>query len=508
MNSTSLSRTLLVPASFLVASALGSAIGRTRRDGSISAVEPKNFSHESNRNRYQASYNYPNAQEEVARNQEGDQISAHNILATSATVSTSRLFPMNSRKKSTTDFGRLGSNGGGCDRSTTASTTTDNRSKLIFLGTGSSTGCPKPLCTMLFANEHLIEHTTGDVLDDDIYKRKMGTRCKVSSLAIQGGDPKSNKNYRNNPSFLIHHYPATNSDSSETPATSLPKNIIIDVGKTFREGALRWFPHYNIRSLDAIILTHHHMDAAAGLDDVRGFQRTARMLTPSSPSTTHRAITGPPPTRVAIPIYVSQFCYDDLSDRFPWLLPRTEMEGRRGNAYTGGQITNDPKVVVKRDVASFNVQVVENYKSFHPAGDDGLKVTPLPVWHGDDLISLGFSIIIQHDSDGEKKSTHVVYLSDISRMVPETLDYIQSKLPPTDILVVDSLLWHRPHPVHYSLDQAMQLAQDDIRPKVGTYLIGMSCDDFLDHDSMNHYLKESYPHDNVQFAYDGLVIEL
>ena len=403
------------------------------------------------------------------------------ILATSALEGSGRSMTTNNKHSSNSY------------KSVSDTKVVDGRSKLIFLGTGSSTGCPKPLCTMLFASEGVSSNRVPlDGVDE--YRQTMERRCKVSNQAIRG-DPRTNKNYRNNPSVLIHHYSRPRRTSAMTTADPpTPKNVIFDVGKTFREGALRWFPVFGIESLDAIILTHHHMDAAAGLDDVRGFQRT----TPSRDQQVNAASPSPPPNRVSIPLYMSQFCYDDLSDRFPWLLPR------KAKVYHGGQ-TNDPKVAVKRDVASFDVQVVSNYESFSPA--EGLTITPLPVWHGDDLISLGFGITIVNDSDSEKKSTHIVYLSDISRMVPETMEYIQKKLPPTDILIVDSLLWHQPHPVHYSLDQAMEL-KDEIRPRQGTYLIGMSCDDFLDHDSMNRHLKEKFPGENVQFAHDGLSIEL
>lgn len=114
------------------------------------------------------------------------------------------------------------------------------RPKLVFLGTGSSTGCPKPLCALLFQ-----EHAKSSP-----EQREFADICKVSNLAIRG-DPKRNKDYRNNPSLLINHY-----ENGES------KNIIIDVGKTFREGALRWMPIHDIDSLDAIILTHHHMVSA------------------------------------------------------------------------------------------------------------------------------------------------------------------------------------------------------------------------------------------------------
>ena len=87
-------------------------------------------------------------------------------------------------------------------------------------------------------------------------------------------------------------------------------------------------------------------------------------------------------------------------------------------------------------------------------------------------------------------------------------------LPPTDILIVDSLLWDRAHPVHYSMKQAVELSQV-IKPRLQTYLIGMSCDNFLPHDEMNKYLKEKYGNNKwdkklgaIAFAHDGLVVEL
>jgi hypothetical protein len=123
-----------------------------------------------------------------------------------------------------------------CDNNTVDS---KRRPKILFLGTGSSTGCPKPICAMLFQK---VNHPSKDV-----QRRQIGEFCATSNLAIQG-DPKKNRDYRNNPSLLISHY-----ESGEC------KNIVIDVGKTFRETALRWMPDHGIDSLDAIILTHHHM---------------------------------------------------------------------------------------------------------------------------------------------------------------------------------------------------------------------------------------------------------
>jgi phosphoribosyl 1,2-cyclic phosphodiesterase len=38
------------------------------------------------------------------------------------------------------------------------------------------------------------------------------------------------------------------------------RTIVIDVGKTFREAAIEWFPEYGLRKIDAVLITHAHAD--------------------------------------------------------------------------------------------------------------------------------------------------------------------------------------------------------------------------------------------------------
>lgn len=391
------------------------------------------------------------------------------------------------------------------------------RPKLVFLGTGSSTGCPKPLCAMLFPQQHSDNHTNNNGQQKQQQqqqqhptptlskaKREFRNLCQVSNLAIQG-DPKHNKDYRNNPSLLISHYQTSHgssSSSSSSPAASVPtqdatvqaaKNVVIDVGKTFREGALRWFPEHDIQSLDAVILTHHHMDAVAGLDDLRGFQRF-RGLDRTEP-----------PTRIPIQVFLSHECFEQVSSQFPWLFPKTTPAA--ADAAAADDAVSTP--VVKRDVAALDVQLVQNYQPFDAAG---LEIVPLPVWHGSDLISLGFSFSIRGGGDDKidgnarrGEYTNVVYISDISQMVPETMDYIRTKLPQTDILIVDCLLPEFQHPVHFNLTQAVDLSKE-IKAKQ-TFLVGMSCDAFPSHDVVNEWLAKEYGK-AIQFAHDGQVLYL
>jgi phosphoribosyl 1,2-cyclic phosphodiesterase len=392
--------------------------------------------------------------------------------------------------------------------------------------------------------------------------------CRTSNLAVEGGNPALNRNYRNNPSIVISTCTGT--------CPSQCSNVVIDAGKTFREAALRWFPRQGIASLDAIVLTHAHMDACGGLDDVRGFQKWIGRH-PSAPlaDTTQAAR----PRAIPMPLHVSEQCLQELLLRFPWLfsgliqertpsrrtselpapLPRLSPEARRSAGLdedielpvapprrmisTGSSSNNHyqvnqpvyfaqpsphtasqppgttapppkrmtsvnarsrktrhvlPDPVVKRHVASFDVRVFEPFVPVDVA--PGIRLIPLPVMHGEDLISYGFAFTVGQ--------TNVVYLSDISRMLPVTLDFIRHHLPPTDVLIVDTLHPTQKNPVHFSLEQAADLAHR-IQPRQQTLLVGMNCDSFPPHDEVNEQLKREYGDTlKIQFAHDGLVINL
>jgi hypothetical protein len=133
----------------------------------------------------------------------------------------------------------------------------------------------------------------------------------------------------------------------------------------------------------------------------------------------------------------------------------------------------------------------------------GLEMIPLPVMHGEDLVCLGYAFSINKHAGSEKEKMNVVYLSDISRMLPETEQFIKEKLPPIDVLVVDSLNWSRANPTHFSFEQALVLIRR-LQPK-RTFLVGMSCDSFLPHDEMNKELESLDI--KVQLSYDGLFLQ-
>lgn len=358
--------------------------------------------------------------------------------------------------------------------------------KLLFLGSGSSTGCPKPICALTFQQSLLSKEEQHKANPSLLQLQKdMEVNCQISKIASMG-DPKLNKNYRNNPSLLISHRNNDDGDGdgdSSSSSTSSPlRNVIIDVGKTFREGALRWMPHHGIYNIDGIVLTHEHADAILGLDDLRGFQISPHMM--KGRGMTHTA---------SLPVFLSPLCLDTVKQVFSYLVPKelSEQEKRKEKEDASKGI----KVV--RYVASLDFQTVQFFQPFYAAG---LKMIPLPVKHGEDLICNGYAFSV----NGDKGETiNVVYLSDISRMIPETEKYIMEELPPTDILVVDSLLYKKKHSVHYSLDQALELVERLKAKK--TFIVGMNCDDFPEHEDANRLIQER--NSTVELAHDGLAIE-
>lgn len=104
-------------------------------------------------------------------------------------------------------------------------------------------------------------------VENETYMQQMKKMCQVSTQATRG-DPRYNKNYRGNPSLMIVHrnndnlggeIPDENADSSQRRTSEL-RTVVVDVGKTFTESALRWMPQYGLTSIDAVVLSHEHME--------------------------------------------------------------------------------------------------------------------------------------------------------------------------------------------------------------------------------------------------------
>lgn len=302
---------------------------------------------------------------------------------------------------------------------TLASQEPDRQSKIIFMGSGSSTGTPRPFC----------------VYPDNLQLPK----CRTSRLALSSV-PELNKNYRGNPALLIQ--------------TAQHKNIQIDVGKTFRENVVRWYPRHNVNSLDAVILTHGHADAFFGLDDLRGLQAPGRAVEP-------------------LKVFVNEETLDAVRTTFPYLA-----------------LPPPADATVKRWVASLAFPLIRPFEKFEAAG---LELVPVPVVHGEDCICMGFVF-------GERE--RVVYLSDVSRVPPETENYLLG-LGQIDVLIVDALFKERKHPTHFSLPESLEFIRK-VKPK-RAFLIGMSDD--IEHEAVSTMLAQ-VTDVHVELSYDGLAVNV
>lgn len=314
--------------------------------------------------------------------------------------------------------------------------------EVIFLGTGSSTGVPHIHHLMQGdeRNAHGAVHGSGG-------KQPMGQEEVLNSLRAAVGNPKCNCDYRNNVSIMVR----VAVDGGEQ------KSVIIDVGKTFREGAVRWFPEHNVRKIDAIVLTHGHADAYFGLDDLRSIMARDSFMD----------------------VYLSDECRATVERTFPYLFP----------------VKNSSE---KRFVSKVNWRRITNYQTFTPF--EGLDMTPLPVKHGEDMECMGYMF-------GRRDT--VVYLSDISRMLPETMGAIMQRKKEQggiSLLIVDALHPVREYFSHFTLEQAVDLAREIGADK--TLCVGMSSS--FNHEKHNKELHALLKGEGIdmQLAYDGLKVDL
>ncbi|XP_077216916.1 metallo-hydrolase/oxidoreductase superfamily protein isoform X1 [Tasmannia lanceolata] len=277
-------------------------------------------------------------------------------------------------------------------------------SEIIFVGTGTSEGIPRVSC-----------------LTNPI------KTCAVCSQAIKPG----NKNQRLNTSILICY------------SNSFGRcNILVDAGKFFYHSALRWFPLFGVRTIDAVIITHSHADAIGGLDDLRDWTNNVQ---------SH------------IPIYVAKRDFEVMKKTHYYLVDTSVV--------TPGAAVSD---------LHFNI-ITEKPFTVH-----NLKVTPLPVWHGQGYRSLGF------------RFGNVCYISDASEIPEETYPLLKD----CEILILDALRPDRSSSTHFGLPRALDEVRK-IQPR-RTLFTGMM--HLMDHDKVNEDLAKLMETEglDVQLSYDGL----
>lgn len=212
--------------------------------------------------------------------------------------------------------------------------------------------------------------------------------------------------------------------------TANDKNILIDTSPDLRQQALQ----YGFKRIDAVLYTHDHADHIHGIDELRSFN----FLQWS-----------------AIPIYASKKVLERIKVSFMYIFEEL-LEG-------GGK----PMITLHEIDGPFEAA--------------GVKVIPLPVWHGSQMI-FGYKI-------GD-----FAYISDVSKIPDETIAIIKN----IKVVVLDALR-EKEHSTHMNIAQAVETAKLISAQRTIFTHMGHS----VDHASTNANLPQG-----MELAYDGLEIIL
>jgi phosphoribosyl 1,2-cyclic phosphodiesterase len=223
-------------------------------------------------------------------------------------------------------------------------------------------------------------------------------------------------------------------------------NVVIDAGKFFYDSALEWFPKFDVRSIDALVITHAHADAVGGFDSLRDWTNNAQE---------------------SLPIFLRETDLKSVESLFYYLVDRDKQTGGGG--------------VAKLDFRTIDSQ---------PFDADGLTLTPLPVMHGERYEIFGY------------RFGDVSYVSDASAISDETAALIEG----TELLVLDALRPARTHGTHFTVEQAVDQIRR-LRPKRA--LLTDATHD-IDHHKVNAELAKLKDAEglDIQYAFDGMDIEV
>jgi len=213
--------------------------------------------------------------------------------------------------------------------------------KLTFLGTGTSTGVPSIACDC----ETCLSEDSRD------------KRLRVS--------------------ILIEHN---------------DKKILVDTSIDFRQQALR----ANIKYLDAVLITHCHVDHVFGLDDIRPLNFRYG----------------------AMGVYANEIAWEDLRRIFKYIFEPTHIGGGLPQLIPHTVTHNSPFCL----------------------GD--IEVTPIEVIHGK------LPVIAYRFND-------FAYATDLKTIPPDSMDALRD----LDVLVLDCVRI-RPHSTHLCLDEALAIIED------------------------------------------------
>jgi len=214
------------------------------------------------------------------------------------------------------------------------------------------------------------------------------------------------------------------------------RRILIDTPPELRLQLVR----SGVRQVDAVWYTHFHADHVHGVDDLRVFSvRRDRPLD----------------------AYGSDECVDLLASRFDYIFDASirPIEG-----------TTKPEARLLR------------FRAYEPVEIAGFSLLPLPVPHGP-VDVYGFRV------------GPLGYITDAKRLPERT----RAALEGVRVLVLNALWYGKPHPTHFTVEEAVEVAQGLGAER--TYLTHLS------HHVRHAELAADLP-PGIQPAYDGLVVDV
>eukprot|EP01071_Lankesteria_metandrocarpae_P001722 Lankesteria_metandrocarpae@DN1812_c0_g1_i1.p1 len=201
---------------------------------------------------------------------------------------------------------------------------------ILFLGCGISAAVPQ-LRHLLNASKckqnprpqrELMSQTAAGPWDSTAFlnfKNVILTEDMECRVCLEASQNPLSKNRRNNISLVLC-VPGSGTQRSATGADNAAADtegggefqyVLVDIGKTFRESAVRHFLPNRIPRIDALIISHSHEDAAGGLDEVREFQSFEQVQVAEG-----HMLYRP---RRPLPVYLGQACLRDLRKRFSYI---------------------------------------------------------------------------------------------------------------------------------------------------------------------------------------------
>lgn len=213
------------------------------------------------------------------------------------------------------------------------------------------------------------------------------------------------------------------------------RRILIDTPPELRIALLR----EGIDSVDAVLFTHDHADHTHGIDDLRALSGGRRGTLP---------VFGPADSLARMRVK-----FDYVFDASAYTIPGSARPAVAAHPLAAG---------VETEIA-------------------GLRVLPIEFSHGPSTV-FGYRI------------DRLAYVTDVKSVSPEA----RRALAGVTTLVLNAL-FHRPHPTHLSIPEAVEAARS----------IGARCTylTHLTHETGHAELEATLP-PGVQPAYDGLVVEV